>query len=78
MGRVNKNDVVAIEWDTYVKESHRSLVSKYVSELRKQVKPGELVHQSGYVLNFIKEAGGKIEEGQFEESGQVQFLEVSV
>lgn len=69
--------VIDLKWEQYVKEDHRAQVAKYIQELRKQVKPGEVVLDTGFVINFVKESGGKIED-EAEELGGVQVLNVRV
>jgi len=69
--------VIDLKWEPYVKEDHRAQVVKYIQELKKQVKLGEEVLDTGFVINFVKEAGGKID-GETEELGGVQVLNVEV
>jgi GxxExxY protein len=69
--------VIDLKWEPYVKEDHRAQVAKYIQELKKQVKTDEIVLDAGYVINFVKESGKKID-GEAEECGGVQVLNVEV
>lgn len=69
--------VIDLKWEPYLKAEHHSQVAKYIQELKKQVKRNEKVLDIGFVINFTKEKGGRIEDG-FEEIGQVQVLEVKI
>lgn len=69
--------VIDLKWEASVKEDHRAQVEKYIQELKKQVRPNEEVLNTGFVINFTKEKGGKIEDG-FEDVGGVQVLNVKV
>lgn len=69
--------VIDLKTEPYVKEEHRSQVRKYIRELRKQVKSNEGIHDTGLVINFMKEKSPKIEE-EAEELDGVQILNVKV
>lgn len=69
--------LVDLKWEPYVKEDHRTQIVKYIQELKKQIKPGEEVFNTGFVINFIKEKGGKID-GEAEEMEGIQILNVVV
>lgn len=77
IGKKRTAIVVDLKWEPYVKEDHRAQVVKYIQELKKQIKQNEEVLDIGYVINFVKEAGGKID-GEAEELGGVQVLNVEV
>jgi len=77
LGKKRMAIVIDLKWEPYVKEDHRAQVAKYIQELKKQVKSGEEVLDVGYVINFVKESGGKID-GEAEELGGVQVLNVEV
>ena len=66
--------VIDLKWTRSVKETHREQVAKYIRELKKQVKKGRKVLDTGFVINFTKESSEKIEE--FEETEGIQVLEV--
>jgi|GEM_PF-787575 len=69
--------VIDLKWEPYVKENHAQQVKKYMQELKKQIGTNEQVFDTGFVINFIKESGKKIENG-IEEVGGVQILNVKV
>jgi len=69
--------VIDLKWEPGIKEDHRVQVQRYIKELKKQVKSGEKVHSTGYVINFIKEKSPQIDDG-IEEVGDVQVLDVSI
>lgn len=77
LGKERVAIVVDLKWEPYVKEDHRAQVAKYIQELKKQVKSGEGVLDTGYVINFVKESGGKID-GEAEELGGIQVLNVEI
>ncbi len=70
--------VIDLKWEPYVKEDHRAQVAKYIQELKKQIKSDEEVLDTGFVINFVKEKGGKIDEEEAEMVGGVQVLNVDV
>jgi len=69
--------VVDLKWEPYVKEDHRTQIIKYIKELKKQLKRGEEVFNTGFVINFVKEGGKKID-GEAEEMEGIQILNVVV
>lgn len=69
--------VVDLKWEPYVREDHQIQVKKYIQELKKQIKPGEEVFDTGFVINFVKGRGKRID-GEAEEIGGVQILNVIV
>lgn len=70
--------VIDLKWEPYIKEDHRGQVAKYIQELKKQTKENEEVLDVGFVINFIKTSGRKIEEETEELSSGVQVLNVEV
>ena len=69
--------VIDLKWEPYVKEDHRTQIIKYIKELKKQIKPGEEVFNIGFVINFVKEGGKRID-GEAEEMKGIQILNVVV
>jgi len=69
--------VIDLKWEPYVKEDHRAQVAKYIQELKKQVRPGEEVLDTGFVINFVKESAKRIED-EAEDLGGIQVLNVEV
>jgi GxxExxY protein len=69
--------VVDLKWEPYVKEDHRTQIVKYIQELKKQIKLGEEVFNTGFVINFVKESGKRID-GEAEEIGGIQILNVEI
>jgi len=69
--------VIDLKWEPYVKEDHRTQIIKYIKELKKQIKPGEEVFNIGFVINFVKEGGKRIN-GEAEEMKGIQILNVVV
>lgn len=69
--------VIDLKWAPYVNEDHRIQIKKYIQELKKQVKEGEEVFDTGFVINFVKQSGKKID-GEFEEMEGIQILNVEV
>jgi len=69
--------VVDLKWEPYVKEDHRAQVIKYIQELKKQIRSGEEVLDTGFVINFVKESAKRIED-EAENLGGVQVLSVEV
>lgn len=70
--------VVELKAEHGLKEEFAVQVTRYIKELRKQIKPDEEVYPKGLLINFVKEANNaKIQEG-FEDLGGVQALEVTV
>ncbi len=70
--------VVDLKADAGMKEDFEVQVQRYIKELRKQVKPGELVHHTGYVINFIKAATSKKMDNGYTEENGVQILPVAL
>ena len=72
--------VVDLKWDSSVKEDHRIQIIKYIKELKKQLKPGEEVCNTGFVINFIKPKSEKIkeEDKKVEKMEGIQVLNVEV
>ena len=72
--------VVDLKWDSSVKEDHRIQIIKYIKELKKQLKPGEEVFNTGFVINFIKPKSEKIkeEDKKVEKMEGIQVLNVEV
>lgn len=68
--------VIDLKWEPYIKEDHRGQVVKYIQELKKQVKENEEVLEIGFVINFTKTSGKKIEEETEELVSGVQVLNV--
>lgn len=58
--------VIDLKWEPYFKEDHKTQIIKYIQELKKQVKKGEEVFDTGFVINFVKEGRTK----KIEESGK--------
>jgi len=69
--------VIDLKWEPYVKEDHRAQVKKYIQELKKQTRTNERVSDIGFVINFVKESGKKID-GEAEEMEGIQILNVEV
>jgi len=69
--------VIDLKWEPYVKEDHRAQVKKYIQELKKQTRANEKVSDIGFVINFVKESGKKINE-EAEEIEGIQILNVKV
>ena len=81
--KLSKNKRIAIvidlKWEPYVKEDHRIQIIKYIKELKKQLKPGEEVFDTGFVINFVRQRGKKIEVGGKDEKIEgIQILNVKV
>ena len=69
--------VIDLKADTSIKEDHDVQVKRYIQELKKQVHKGEKVHDTGFLINFLKESTSKkLDEGSFEDFDGVQILEV--
>jgi GxxExxY protein len=69
--------VIDLKWEPYIKEDHTSQVKKYIKELKKQVKPDEEVFETGFIINFVKAKGGKVDE-DIENLEGVQILNVKI
>ncbi len=70
--------IIDLKWEPGVKEDHRAQVYKYIKELKKHVKENQEVSETGFVINFVKGRGGRVDEGEIEEEGGVQVLNVKV
>ena len=71
--------VIDLKWEPYFKEDHKTQIVKYIQELKKQVKKGEEVFDTGFVINFVKVGSKKIEEEKGEKEiikEKVKILEV--
>ena len=69
--------VIDLKWEPYFKQDHQTQVAKYIQELKKQVKKGEEVFNTGFVINFVKgERGKKIDGGKEIVKEKVKILEV--
>lgn len=69
--------VIDLKADTGIKEEHDVQVRRYIQELKKQVHKGEKVHDTGLLINFVKEGTSKkLEEEKYEDLDGVQILEV--
>jgi GxxExxY protein len=69
--------VIDLKWEPYIKEDHTSQLKKYIKELKKQVKPDEEVFETGFIINFVKAKGGKVDE-DIENLEGVQILNVKI
>jgi len=69
--------VIDIKWEPYVKEDHKTQVKKYIKELKKQVKFDEEVFETGFIINFVKAKGGKVDE-EIEDLEGIQILNVRI
>ena len=71
--------VIDLKWEPYFKQEHQAQVAKYIRELKKHIKEGEEVYETGFVINFVKEKRNqKLESDKGEEivEGKVKILEV--
>lgn len=69
--------IVELKSDSAIKEEFPVQVSKYIKELRKQLRENEEVHSTGVLINFIKEANSKKVQDGFEDLGGIQIIEVA-
>jgi GxxExxY protein len=69
--------VIDLKWEPYVKEDHTIQVKKYIKELKKQVKSDEEVFDTGFIINFVRQKGKKVDE-EVEEFEGVQILNVKI
>jgi GxxExxY protein len=69
--------VIDLKWEPYIKEDHTAQVKKYIKELKKQVKSDEEVFDTGFIINFVKAKGGKVDE-EIENLEGVQILNVKI
>ena len=69
--------IVELKSDSAIKEEFPVQVSKYIKELRKQVRENEEVWSTGILINFIKEANSKKVTEGFEDLGGIQVIEVA-
>jgi len=69
--------VIDLKWEPYVKEDHTTQVKKYIKELKKQVKSDEEVFDTGFIINFVRAKGGKVDE-KVQEFDGVQILNVKI
>jgi GxxExxY protein len=69
--------VIDLKWESYIKEDHKTQVKKYIKELKKQVKSDEEVFDTGFIINFVKAKGGKVDE-EIEEFDVIQILSVKI
>jgi len=70
--------VIDLKWEPYFKQDHETQILKYIQELKKQVKQGEEVYETGYIINFVKDRGTKrLEKDGLEiVKGKVKILQI--